>query len=104
MMGPDFDAALDASADAYMRRYWGAGPSGTVNLYMEVPIPLVGDPSEGWSEHRVQVELDEGDVVSARAVTECLRMGREIDIAPFDVPLDRADVERARELLLEELA
>ena len=51
-----------------------AGHSGDTNITIERPIPLVGNPDDGWREYEVSVEMDEGSVHNAVVTDEYLEV------------------------------
>jgi len=62
-------------------------PSGDATIYVERPVPVVGDPDEGWAELAVVVSFDEGAVYTAvleEGGGEIALTVRETEVAEVD--------------------
>jgi len=68
-----YDAMLAAAAD---RAMGGEEPSGDWEVVVERPVPLVGDPDEGFREYTVALTMDGGQVLAAEVVAEWVHVQR----------------------------
>ena len=73
-MSTSYDRWLDPPDEVEIR--------GEATLHVERPVPLVGDPEDGWVELAVDADIDCSDVVGA-----CLH-GTKTPIAPSTIKVN----------------
>lgn len=98
-MSTSYDRWLDPPDEVEIR--------GEATLYVERPVPLVGDPADGWVELAVDADVDCSDVVGAvlrgtrtpieltpaeveAAVTECAESANDAEDAAREDAAERA--------------
>lgn len=78
----------DAWLEEPYQAAWEQETTGGTTLYVERPVPIVGDPEDGWAEFVVEVDVSDGNVdcaVLRGTQTEIVLTPAEVEAACLQV-------------------